>query len=74
MAGDLGHIWAISGTLRGLSARPEGGAEAFVVARAEPRCRRCGGHFGHIFGDGPPPTGTRHRSNGVALLFAPAGA
>ena len=40
--------------------------------RTEVHCRRCGGHFGHIFDDGPAPTGMRHCLNGVALSFKPA--
>lgn len=37
--------------------------------RTEVHCRRCGGHFGHIFSDGPAPTGERHCLNGLALRF-----
>ena len=42
-----------------------------VYPRTEVHCANCGGHFGHIFDDGPPPTGQRHCLNGVALRFAP---
>ncbi|WP_342076186.1 peptide-methionine (R)-S-oxide reductase MsrB [Yoonia sp. SS1-5] len=43
-----------------------------LAVRTEVHCRRCGSHLGHIFADGPPPTGQRHCLNGVSLVFRAA--
>jgi peptide-methionine (R)-S-oxide reductase len=53
-----------------IGTRPD---NSFFMRRTECHCSRCGGHQGHVFSDGPPPTGERWCINGLALEFMPEG-
>lgn len=52
-----------------IGTRPD---NSLFATRTEAHCRRCGSHLGHIFDDGPQPTGKRHCLNGVSLVFKPS--
>ena len=61
-------FWAAAAQRRGNHHPTTAGS----MERTEVHCRRCGGHLGHVFNDGPKPTGLRYCMDGVALKFKPA--
>ena len=68
---DSGCGWPAFSRPAGEDAVEEESDRTFGMVRTEVTCAKCGGHLGHVFPDGPPPTGLRYCLNSVALTFEP---